>query len=251
MQPAIPAGRGPCPQPTQRGGSPAANGVLLYPRYMPGLAGGRATGTIRKRVIGLEFRAATIGGNGNTGPGGTAFVCTPVAIGNGTWDVKVVYGDAKVHEDGSAFFEVPSRKPLYFQAIDDKGRAAQTMRSWSTLQPGEFRSCAGCHDHKNSAPDARAGTATRAMSGGPQALEPFHGPPRGFSFAKEIQPILNRNCIDCHNDRSGSDIMLGKTVSGTMPSPVPRRITPLDLRPVGHPRLQSARRHCRPYAKRL
>jgi len=186
----------------------------------PGLAG-VPRGTIRKvRVIGLEFRAATIGGNGNTGPGGTAFVCTPVAIGNGTWDVKVVYGDAKVHEDGSAFFEVPSRKPLYFQAIDDKGRAAQTMRSWSTLQPGEFRSCAGCHDHKNSAPDARAGTATRAMSGGPQALEPFHGPPRGFSFAKEIQPILNRNCIDCHNDRSwASDIMLGKTVSGTMPSP--------------------------------
>jgi hypothetical protein len=35
----------------------------------------------------------------------------------------------------------------------------------------------------------------------PQALEPFYGPPRGFSFSREIQPILDRHCTGCHNDR--------------------------------------------------
>jgi len=33
---------------------------------------------------------------------------------------------------------------------------------------------------------------------GPETLKPFYGPPRGFSFIKEIQPILDRHCIRCH-----------------------------------------------------
>jgi hypothetical protein len=40
------------------------------------------------------------------------------------------------------------------------------------------------------------------MKAGPQSLEAFYGPPRGFSFNKEIQPILDRHCVKCH---SGSE----------------------------------------------
>jgi hypothetical protein len=32
-------------------------------------------------------------------------------------------------------------------------------------------------------------------------LQGFYGPPRGFSFPKEIQPILDRHCIRCHEQR--------------------------------------------------
>ena len=120
----------------------------------PGLAG-VPRGTIKKlRVVALEFRAAGIGNNGSGGPGGGALISTPIAIGNGTWDVKMVLGDATVYEDGSAFFTVPARTPVYFQALDEQGRAVQTMRSWSTLQPGENAACVGCHEHKNTAPPA-------------------------------------------------------------------------------------------------
>ncbi len=74
----------------------------------PGLTG-IARGTVKKiRVIGLEYRAAGVGWNYNAGPAGDALACTPVAIGNGSWDVKVVLGDATVHPDGSAFFTVPA-----------------------------------------------------------------------------------------------------------------------------------------------
>ena len=167
----------------------------------PGLAG-VPRGTIRKlRVVALEFRAAGIGHNGSGGPGGGALVSTPISIGNGTWDVKTVLGDAKVYEDGSALFTVPARTPVYFQALDEHGRAVQTMRSWSTLQPGENAACVGCHEHKNTAPPARDYGFSLAMKAGPQALEPFYGPPRGFSFPQEIQPILDRHCIRCHKDR--------------------------------------------------
>jgi hypothetical protein len=167
----------------------------------PGLAG-VPRGTVQKlRVVALDFRAAGIGQNGSQGPAGGALASTPISIGNGAWDVKTVLGEAKVYEDGSALFTVPARKPVYFQALDAQGRVVQTMRSWSTLQPGEYAACVGCHEHKNTAPPARDYAFSLAMKAGPQPLAPFNGPPRGFSFPKEIQPILDRHCIRCHKDR--------------------------------------------------
>jgi hypothetical protein len=166
----------------------------------PGLEG-IARGTVKKvRVIGLDFRAALMGGNNNGGVAGGAFVSTPPAVGNGCWDPKIVLGEAEVHADGSAFFTVPARTPVYFQAIDAEGHVVQTMRSWSTLQPGERAACVGCHESKNSAPPPYR--LSKALQSHAQTLQPFYGPPRGFSFPKEIQPILDRHCTRCHNDRS-------------------------------------------------
>ncbi|MBT3375433.1 MAG: hypothetical protein HN742_14575 [Lentisphaerae bacterium] len=176
----------------------------------PGLRG-IPRGTVdRLRVIALDFRAAGVKSNGNRGPAGGALVSTPIAIPNGAWDVKRVIGDATVYADGSAFLEAPARTPLYFQALDKNGNAVQTMRSWSTLQPGEAFSCVGCHEPKNEAPPS-AHKPSLAMAHGPQELKPFYGPPRGFSFAREIQPMLDRHCIRCHGSTGGG-------AGGTVPS---------------------------------
>ncbi len=161
---------------------------------------GIARGTVKKlRVVALDYRAAGIGNNENAGPDGEALVCTPISTGNGAWDPKTVLGEAKVYDDGSAFFELPARTPVYFQAIDEKGRAIQTMRSWATLQPGEVASCIGCHENKNTAPPVGS-TVPLALQAGAEKLDGFYGPPRGFSFRKEIQPILDRRCIVCHKE---------------------------------------------------
>lgn len=167
----------------------------------PALTGVPRGTVARLRVVALEFRPAGIGENGSSGPGGGALISTPIAIGNGSWDVKVVLGETPVQADGSAFFRVPARTPVYFQAVDTNGYVVQTMRSWSTLQPGEVQSCVGCHEHKNSAPPTEAYRGSLALRAGPRDLEPFYGPPRGFSFAKEIQPILDHHCIRCHDQR--------------------------------------------------
>ena len=160
-------------------------------------------GTVKSlRVVSILYRAAGIGENRNGGPGGGALISTPIAIGNGAWDPKVIVGDATVHEDGSAFFTVPARTPLYFQLLDGQGRMIQSMRSWTTLQPGENASCVGCHEHKNTTPVAKLPWTT-AMRTGPEQLQPFYRPPRGFSFLAEVQPILNRHCIRCHAGPSG------------------------------------------------
>ncbi|HEY5913946.1 MAG TPA: hypothetical protein VJA21_25435 [Verrucomicrobiae bacterium] len=166
-----------------------------------GLAG-VPRGTVKKlRVVALSFRPAGIGHNGSEGPGGAALISTPVAIGNGSWDVKTVLGETTVYEDGSALFTVPARTPVYFQALDERGYAVQTMRSWSTLQPGEFFACTGCHEHKNTAPPALNYGFSLAMKAGAQHLDSLIDSAHGFSFPKQVQPILDRHCVRCHRDR--------------------------------------------------
>jgi len=169
--------------------------------YVGEAMAGVPRGTVKTlRVIGLDYRIAGIGSNGNSGPGGGAMISTPPSVGNGAWDPKILVGDAPVHEDGSAFFIASARTPLYFMLLDEKGRMVQTMRSWTTLQPGENASCVGCHESKNSAPPATA-RPTRALAAGPCPLAPIGGPPRGFSFLKEVQPILNAHCAACHDGK--------------------------------------------------
>ncbi|MBP7050613.1 MAG: hypothetical protein KBE65_06335 [Phycisphaerae bacterium] len=171
----------------------------------PGLAG-IPRGTVKRlRAIALAYRAAGVGWSYNAGPAGDALVCTPVSIGNGSWDAKTVLGEATVHADGSAFFTLPARTPIYFQAIDERGYAVQTMRSWLTLQPGEAVSCVGCHESKNDAPPGVGAGPSLALKAGPRELAPFHDPTRGFSFAREIQPILDHHCVSCHNEPRKGD----------------------------------------------
>jgi hypothetical protein len=171
--------------------------------YGPGTKG-VPRGTIKSlRVVALDYRAAGVGNNGNGGPGGGALVSTPIAIGNGAWDVKIILGSVPVEEDGSAYFTVPARTPVYFQLLDAKNQAVQSMRSWSTLQPGESFSCIGCHESKNEAAPSTTSATTMALRKPAQTLKPFYGPPRGFSFAKEVQPILDRKCVSCHTGDAG------------------------------------------------
>ncbi len=171
----------------------------------PGLAGVPRGTVQRLRVVALEYRAVAIGANRNSGPGGAAMISTPIAIGNGAWDVKVILGEATVEADGSALFRVPARRPIYFQLLDPQGRMVQSMRSWTTFQPGERTGCVGCHEHKNSTPLADR-PLPLAFRRAPEQLKPFFSPPKGFSFPEWIQPILNAKCTECHDGKKASDL---------------------------------------------
>ncbi|MHC4506046.1 MAG: HzsA-related protein, partial [Planctomycetota bacterium] len=70
----------------------------------------------------------------------------PVVSCGATYAPKKVWGHAPVAEDGSARFKVPSCAPIYFMAIDGRGRAVQRMRSFTHLMPGEVQGCVGCHE---------------------------------------------------------------------------------------------------------
>jgi len=170
--------------------------------FGPGLEGVER-GTIKElRVVGLQFRVAGVESNSNGGVSGGALVSTPIAIDNGSWDVKQVLGTVPVEVDGSAFFEVPARMPIYFQLLNDRGETVQTMRSWSTLQPGEQQNCFGCHEDKGTTALSHGGMTirTQALRRAPRRPVPIEGvdPSVGFSFVQSIQPIFDKNCTECH-----------------------------------------------------
>ena len=114
------------------------------------------------------------------------------------WDAKQLLGLVPVEADGSASFTVPANTPLAFQPLDKDGKAVQIMRSWTVAMPGEQLSCVGCHESRNMPPLPKRATA---MLREPSALKPFHGPTRGFSFAREVQPVLNKYCVGCHDGK--------------------------------------------------
>jgi len=161
---------------------------------------GVAKGTIKKlRVVALDYRIDNAIGYTFWRTNEydlSAHTYTPIARSSGSWDVKRILGETPVESDGSAAFIVPARTPLFFQAVDSLGRVVQTMRSWSTLMPGETFSCVGCHEDKNSAPPQGA----IPIATTPRPLQPFHGVEnQGFSYPKFIQPLWDKNCTRCHN----------------------------------------------------
>ena len=115
---------------------------------------------------------------------------------SGPWEAMRIIGTTPVEEDGSASFRVPANTPLAFQALDAEGKAVQLMRTWFSAMPGESVGCIGCHESVQHAPPMGSPSAAYRP---PEDLEPWYGPPRGFDFAREVQPVLNRYCLSCHN----------------------------------------------------
>ncbi|MFI3290791.1 MAG: SUMF1/EgtB/PvdO family nonheme iron enzyme [Opitutales bacterium] len=112
------------------------------------------------------------------------------------WEVKKIHGTVDVEEDGSAMFKIPANRPYSLQPLDKDGRAMALFRSWVTIRPGETQSCVGCHEPSNTAPVGGTALASRKA---PQTIKQFLGTPRGLSFDREIQPILDAYCVECHN----------------------------------------------------
>lgn len=122
------------------------------------------------------------------------------------WDVKRILGTVPVEPDGSAMFSVPANTPIALQPLDGEGRALQLMRSWMTARPGETLSCVGCHETGNSTPPVKRASGSIHS---PDMIKPFYGPERGYSYEREIQPVLDKYCVGCHNGQKRSD---GKTI---------------------------------------
>lgn len=113
-------------------------------------------------------------------------------------------GTAPVEPDGSAHFVVPAGLDIYFQLVDERGLMVQNMRSATYVHPGETLACAGCHEPARSAGGRSAG-APRALQRPPDLLSP--GPAGSFpiTFPRLVQPVLDRHCVQCHEDKRGEN----------------------------------------------
>ncbi len=164
--------------------------VYLHDVYAgPGLAG-VPRGTVKAlRIVAYHFGYPGLAGPDKIGCGGP-------------WEVMRILGTVPVYEDGSAMFRIPANTPLCVQPLDEDGRAVQLMRSWFTAMPGENISCVGCHEKQDEIPSTSPRLAVRRPV---VDIEPWYGPPRGLDFERDVQPVLDRYCVACHDGRPRSD----------------------------------------------
>ncbi len=118
----------------------------------------------------------------------------------GTFSVERLIGSVPVSEAGSAYFKLPALRSFLFLAMDDRGRCVKRMHSFTSVMPGETTTCIGCHEPRTAAPsvDDRLQLA-RFMRSRPVDPRPVAGVPEIFDYLRDIQPILDEHCLQCHN----------------------------------------------------
>jgi len=124
------------------------------------------------------------------------------AIGLGTpFYVNRLIGLVDVQTDGSARFEVPALRSLYFHVLDKDGKMLMTMGSDMHLMPGEHRGCVGCHEQrKNIATTPGTGGRTIAARKSPvRPKMPGWGTNGILEYEAVVQPMFDKYCVKCHS----------------------------------------------------
>ena len=134
---------------------------------------------------------------GSAVAGSNGLITVTERAGWPSYVAKAVIGTVPISEDGSVNFTAPAGKVLYFQLLDEHYNEIQRMRSVVQLQPGERRSCVGCHDDRLQLPTMKQ--TTKALAQPVRTLEP---PPWGsqpFGYERVVQPVLDKRCVSCHD----------------------------------------------------
>jgi len=127
-------------------------------------------------------------------------------------NARAVLGTVPVEADGSVYFEAPVGKMIYFQALDERGMAVQSMRSGTYVHPGERLTCLGCHEPKHRAPQ-QSGRTVLALRRSASKIRPDVDGSNPFNYVRLVQPVLDRNCVSCHSEKGALD--LSGVIEGT------------------------------------
>ncbi len=140
--------------------------------------------------------------NGNPWPDQITFG-THLWGDGGAYTLTRILGTVPVEADGSAYFEVPAIRSLFFVALDEQDLSVKRMQSFYTLMPGETIGCVGCHENRTQATPPRPDAL--ALSRPPRRIEPVADVPEVFDFLRDIQPILAKHCVRCHDGEQGCE----------------------------------------------
>ncbi len=183
------------PQPVS---ASATGQLLLQSVYQGRNMEGVLPGEIRKLLV-LEVLPKPVNFSG--GPDLVSWL--------GTFSLERALGTVPVEPDGSANFELPAGRPLFFVALDEHDRSVKRMHSFVSVIPGEVTSCVGCHEQRTQSPPASDPPLAAAFRRRPSQIEPYAGLPDVIDFPRDIQPILDRHCVACHDyQRRDGDVVL-------------------------------------------
>jgi hypothetical protein len=174
--------------------------LLLTNVYNGRNMGGVEPGSIKKLLI-METLPKPINYTGGM---------DPLTYG-GSFTLERILGTVPIEADGSAFMELPANRSVFFIALDENDNAVKRMQSFTSVAPGELSSCVGCHEERTNTPmrvSSKTPLAARKPANKP---EPIAGVPDVFDFPRDIQPILDKHCVKCHNpdNRKAKVILTG------------------------------------------
>ncbi len=183
----------------------ATTGRLLVQDIYQGLTGVKRGEVKWLRVIEENSRVSpsTMGGS----PYNQTFLVSAALA----FSTKNFLGVAPVTEAGSAYFEVPSGRAIYLQALDADGRLVQSMRTFIQAAPGTTRACVGCHEDRTTTPAADQ-QLVEILSRPPCRLQPESWGSGHLDYPTMVQPILDRHCVSCHGGEK--DIAAGLDLTG-------------------------------------
>ncbi len=122
----------------------------------------------------------------------------PLSYG-GTFTLERVLGKAPVEADGSAYIEAPANRSLFFVALDADDNSVKRMQSFLTVMPGETMGCVGCHEERTQTPATIHNAPLQALQRPPSRITPIAAIPDVFDFPRDIQPVLDKHCVGCHD----------------------------------------------------
>jgi hypothetical protein len=124
----------------------------------------------------------------------------------GSFNLERILGTVPVESDGSAYFELPANRPVFYVALDENDLSCRRMQSFTCVRPGETTGCIGCHNSRNHS-NANSGNARRikAIQRPPSKIKTIEGITAVPDFMRDVQPVLDKYCVGCHNteDRKG------------------------------------------------
>ena len=118
----------------------------------------------------------------------------PLSYG-GTFTLERILGTVPVEADGSACFEAPALRSLFFVALDANDLAVKRMQSFTTVMPGETRGCVGCHEQRVKSPAGSGRNRPLATARTPSRIAPISDVSEVLDFPRDVQPILDRHCL--------------------------------------------------------
>ncbi|MCY2995572.1 MAG: discoidin domain-containing protein [Planctomycetota bacterium] len=194
--------------------APAENMAALFMTDVYQGLTGIARGTVKYLRVMEDIPKPWAASWASPGQGDGLGLQNPAISLKGHFTTKQVLGLVPVNDDGSAHFQVPAGKSIYFQVLDENYMELQRMRTFVNLMSGEQRSCIGCHESRQHAPGLRA-AGLLALNQPAQSLMPQPGEsrPRMVHYPLDVQPILDKHCVQCHG---GTDLKGNLDLTGEL-----------------------------------